>query len=128
MRRDNYKILVVGSPPAFSALLEGLAELGYASENVADIRAASTYLLRHSADAVLLCLPADDLEARAALDWLRAVKEELPVVVISPAADMQPYLAAMECGAFDYFTSHTPLGEIERVLAGAVRWRRQKVA
>ena len=128
MQKHTYKILVVGPASGFGPLLEELAERGYRSEAVADVRTASTYLLRHSADAALLGLPADSAEARMALEWLRAAKEELPVVVVSSEADMQPYLAAMESGAFDYFTRHTPLAEIERVLAAAIRWRQQKVA
>ena len=122
---DTY--IATGSA-SFSPAFEELGRYGYRFEEVADTQAARTYLLRHPADAVLLCLPTARAEAQGAFAWLRDVKEELPVVVISGEADMQPYLAAMECGAFDYFTSLTPVAEMERVLANAVRWRRQKVA
>lgn len=126
--RPHYQLLVVGSSAGFSPAFGELEGRGYRFELVADSEAARTYLLRHSADAVLLCLPADQAGARAAFAWLTDIKEELPVVVISAEADMQPYLVAMECGAFDYFTSLTPVPEMERVLANAARWRRQKVA
>lgn len=126
--RPAHHVLVVGCSASFSQAFEELRARGYRFEAVADIEAARTYLLRQPADAVLLCLPAARAEAQAAFAWLTDIKEELPVVVISGEADMQPYLAAMQCGAFDYFTSLTPLPEMERVLANAVRWRRQKVA
>ncbi len=126
--RAAHPVLVVGPTAGFTPAFEELEGHGYRFEAVADTQAARTYLLRQPADAVLLCLPAARAEAQGAFAWLRAVKEELPVVVISGEADMQPYLAAMECGAFDYFTSLTPVAEMERVLASAVRWRRQKVA
>lgn len=126
--RPQYQMLVVGSSAGFSPAFEELGVRGYRFESVADSEAARTYLLRQAADAVLLSLPADRAGASAAFAWLRTIKEELPVVVISSEADMQPYLVAMECGAFDYFTSLTPVQEMERVLANAARWRRQKVA
>lgn len=126
--RRVFRLLVVGPAQNFSPLFLPLGSRGYHFESVADIEAARTYLLRQPADVALLCLPAGEEECRAALDWLRSVKEELPVVVISCQAGMQPYLAAMECGAFDYFTSFTPLAEMERVLANAARWRQQQAA
>jgi len=126
--RSAHPVLVVGAAASFFPAFEELEGRGYRFEAVADTEAARTYLLRQPADAVLLCLPAARAEAQSAFAWLRAIKEELPVVVISGEADMQPYLAAMQCGAFDYFTSLTPVAEMQRVLANAVRWRRQKVA
>lgn len=126
--RPMGKLLVVGAASPFGDVFDRLRGCGYQFEAVADTQAAETYLLRQLADAVLLYLPAEELERRTALAWLRSAKEELPVVVLSAVAGMQPYLSAMECGAFDYFTSHTPFAEMERVLAHATRWRPQKVA
>jgi len=126
--RAHYQLLVVGPAAGFSPAFEELGARGYRFEAVANSEVARTYLLRQAADVVLLCLPADKEAERAAFAWLRDIKEEFPVVVISAEADIQPYLIAMECGAFDYFTSLTPVPEMERVLANAARWRRQKVA
>lgn len=122
------QLLVVGPAQDFTAVLEQLEPRGYRLEAVADPEAARRHLLQQPADVVLLYLPAQEAGCRGALAWLRAVKEEVPVVVISSQADIRPYLAAMECGAFDYFTTLTPLAEIERVLASAARWRQRRVA
>lgn len=126
--RAAIKLLVVGPASNFSSLFERLEERGFHFESVQDTGAARTYLLGQSADVALLCLLPEQPDYRTALAWLRGVKGELPVVVISSEADMRPYLAAMESGAFDYLTTLTPLAEIERVLANAARWRHRAVA
>ena len=122
------RILVVGESRGFTSLFEQLEARGYHFEYVADSEAARTCLLRQAVDALLLRLPPVEAEGRATLAWLRTVKEQLPVVVISCEEDVHLYLAAMEEGAFDYFTCHTPLDEIRRVLENAVRWRQHQVA
>lgn len=121
-------ILVVGQSECFNCLFAQLEGRGYHFEQVADSEAARTYLLRQVADLLLLSLPSRETESRAALAWLRTIKEQFPVVVISCLEEVRPYLAAMEVGAFDYLTCHTPLEEFRRVLENAVRGRQHQAA
>lgn len=79
-------------------------------------------------DVVLLHLPGEQGAAEKFLASIESIKQEVPVVVISRAADMNLYLTAMSCGAFDYITSYTPPEEVARVLSTAVRWRLRRAA
>lgn len=128
MAMKQRRVLVVGSPAALTDTLARLTERDFRFDFVTNTRAASNYLADHTAELVLLDLPSDEIHSREALAWLRSVREELPVVVVSSEADMGPYLTAMESGAFDYLTSHTPAPEVERVLASAIRHYQRQAA
>lgn len=128
MVKPARRILVVGESRGFAPLFEQLEGRGYHFEYVADSEAARTCLLRQAVDVLLLSLSPVEAEGRAALAWLRTVKQQFPVVAISCEEDIHRYLAAMEEGAFDYFTFHTPLDEIRRVLENAARWRQHQAA
>lgn len=69
---------------------------------------------------VLLHVPADRERADEALSYLGLLRKYAPVVVMSSTPDMRFYLSAMTLGAFDYFTSYTPVEEAVRVLDNAV--------
>lgn len=122
------RILVIGSLPGFAEAFAQLEERDFGFEYLADTGTARNDRLRQEFDVVLLTLPRGEAERETAMAWLYTNGGELPVVVLSSEADTRPYLAAMECGAFDYLTSQTPLAEVERVLANAVRWREQQAA
>lgn len=122
------RILVVGSPQGFTSMFEQLEVRGYRFEYVADSEAARTYLLRQEADVLLLRLPAEEAKGQETLVWLNTIKEKFPVVAISCEEDVHLYLTAMKQGAFDYFTYHTPLEEIRRVLENALRWHQHQAA
>lgn len=79
-------------------------------------------------DVVLLHLPTDPVAAQEALARLKVLKEMAPVVVMSSAPDRRLYLGAMTLGAFDYFTSYTPVEEATRVLDRAIGWQRARAA
>jgi DNA-binding NtrC family response regulator len=92
-----------------------------------DLQAVRT-LMRWDPLLVLLHVPEEKGKAEDAFDCLDTLKDQLPVVVMSTAADAGLYLVAMTRGAFDYFTSYTPLDEVMQILNGAVRWQRAQAA
>jgi len=56
-------------------------------------------------------------------DLLRHVNRSgaaVPVVVLSPSDDCEPYLSAMRDGAFDYLAYPSPHNEMERVVHNAL--------
>jgi len=71
-------------------------------------------------------------EAREKVDeafsYLSLLRKQAAVVVMSGAPDMRLYLSAMTLGAFDYFTSYTPVEEAGRVLDNAVSRSRRMAA
>lgn len=122
------QVLVVGSRATFSPVFERLQESGRYNFNYITLREVSLVFSRWKPSVVLLQMPPDKEAAQHALACLKALKDEVPVVVMSAAADMNLYLAAMTYGAFDYFTSYTPMDEITRMLDNAVRTGRRQAA
>ncbi|HKZ52227.1 MAG TPA: hypothetical protein VJ085_02995 [Candidatus Acidoferrales bacterium] len=122
------RVLVVGSRMPFSPVFERLQESGRYNFNYIALREVSPAFSRWRPSVVLLQMPQEKEAAQDALSCLKALKDEVPVVVMSTAADMNLYLAAMTYGAFDYFTSYTPLDEISRMLDKAVHTGQKQAA
>lgn len=129
MTKPLPRILVLGSQGAFSQVFKQLeAADRYRFDYAHDSETVRAYLERRRPSVVLLLVPAEPESAENALAFLEALKEHAAAVVVSPGEDMRLYLTAMERGAFDYFTCHTPLREITRVLDNAIRWRPRQAA
>lgn len=127
MLRKLPGVLVVGLRTSSEPILKELEKSGRYNFTFALDPAAAGYLPQKP-KVVLLHLPADPLASQEALSRLKTLKEEAPVVVMSNAPDMRLYLGAMTLGAFDYFTSYTPVEEATRVLDRAISWRRAQAA
>lgn len=113
-------VLVVGPLAKTEPLLTQLEaksrfEFAYAST----VREAEPFLLTKPS-VIVLHLPADRIMADEAFSYLTLLRKQAPVVVMSGTPDMRLYLSAMTLGAFDYFTTYTPIEEAERVLSHAV--------
>jgi len=122
------RVLVVGSRATFSPVFERVQESGRYNFNCIALREVNPVFSRWKPSVVLLQMPPEKEAAQHALACLKALKDEVPVVVMSEAADMNLYLAAMTYGAFDYFTSYTPLDEISRMLDKAVHSGQKQAA
>ncbi|MEE9234475.1 MAG: hypothetical protein V3U28_03430 [Candidatus Acidoferrales bacterium] len=117
------RILVVGERSALNHLADHLEGAGrYRLSYVLPGRGGLR--LEPRPDVVLLSVPEEPEAAERALAWLDFIKNQVPVVVLSSAAGMSFYLAAMNRGAFDYLTCLTPPEEVARVLSAAIGWRR----
>lgn len=128
MERPTTRILVIDSEGSSRPILRQLEATGhYEFTCTKDLRAVQT-LMRWEPLVVLLHVPQEKARAEDAFDCPDTLKDQLPVVVMSRAADTGLYLVAMTSGAFDYFTSYTPLDEIMQILNAAVRWRRAQAA
>lgn len=122
------RILVIDTVGTACPVLDQLKATGrYQFTFAADPQTIPSFM-RWKPDVVLLHIPADKEAAEEALVWLRAIKDQVPVVVVSTAVEMGSYLVAMTNGAFDYFTSYTPMAEIIRVLNNAIRWQQAQAA
>lgn len=128
MKRELPKILVVGTRATLSPLFVRLEETGrYHFTYAADPETAPLFLPSQPS-VVVLHVPTEKEAAENALAFLETLRDQVPVVVMSTAADMGLYLAAMTPGGFDYFTSYTPLEEVRRVLDNAIRWWQSQAA
>lgn len=126
--KDKPRILVVGPQAAFDDMLHALEQTGRFQLNYSVDTKTTPIFLRWKPQLILLHVPDEKRAAEQSLLWLKRFASEVPVVVISTAADLSLYLACMTCGAFDYFTSYTPLNEILRVLDRALHWERATAA
>ncbi len=121
MKNPTPRVLVVGEASPFGSVFAQLQSSGqfqfdYAAD-LAELRATARHHERPNV--ILLALPHERSAAEGALSWLELLKQRAAVVVIGSREEMYFYLASMERGAFDYFTCHTPLPEVVRVLENA---------
>jgi len=128
MERKLPGILVVGVQRPIEPFLQQLEGSGrYQLTFAPDFKSAAG-LLPRKPSVVLMHLPTEHAAAEEAFAYLQAFRKQAPVVVMSLAPDMRLYLNAMTLGAFDYFTSYTPLEEATRVLEKAIGWQRARAA
>lgn len=121
-------VLVVGSLAGTEPVLRQLEKLGrFEFTYVPSVRKLESFLLAKPS-AVVLHVPADREQANEGFSYLSLLRKQAPVVVMSNAPDMRLYLSAMTLGAFDYFTSYTPVEEAGRVLDNAVSRNRRRAA
>lgn len=121
-------VLVVGSMARAEPVLLQLEKSGrYEFTFVPSVRKAETDLPTKPS-VVVLHVPADRGRADEAFSYLSLLRKYAPVVVMSSTPDMRFYLSAMTLGAFDYFTSYTPVEEAGRVLDNAVSRARRLAA
>ena len=124
MTKNLFHILAVGPHESFYEIFHHLeTHESYDLRYATDFDAAHAHLRKNTPCAILLAVPRDEQTAREALAWLEKVKNQAPVMVLSPVDDMPFYINVMDRGAFDFFTAHTPLEEIDRVLNNAVDWQ-----
>ncbi len=128
MDRRKPNVLVIGPPAIFGPIFHQLSEGGRYRFNFAIDQETAPIYLSCNPCVIILNIPEDQSLAQAALSYLETLRQHAPVVVMSVAADLNLYLAAMNYGAFDYFTSYTPLEEIDRMLDKAINWQQQQVA
>ncbi|HXE74747.1 MAG TPA: hypothetical protein VNN18_03785 [Candidatus Xenobia bacterium] len=128
MKRKLPRILVVGSRAPFNDLFNALEAAGAHQLLYAAYWGTAKVFLEPPPDAILLHLPEEKRAADQALAWLEKLTGDIPVIVMSPAANMEGYLACMTRGAFDYITAYTPLPDVQRILESAIRLKKPVAA
>ncbi len=78
----------------------------------------------HSVDAAIVDVMMPGMDGITALDELKKIDEELPVVMITAYASVENAIAAMKRGAFDYITKPFKNDEVVVVVRNAVERRR----
>lgn len=128
MKKRVPKILVVGWEKAFRDLYATLEMAKTYQLEYAAYWGTANVFLEPRPDLVLLHIPQEKGAAEQALAWVEKLKGEVPFVVLSPAADMEGYVACMARGAYDYVTSYTPLEEIRRIINRAISYKQPVAA
>ncbi len=119
-------ILICAPSPDLRAQLEQLGEAGYATTSV-DSAAEVVYALgAHSFDLIV----AEGLAVSGAIARIReATRNQIPVVIVAPAGDVEARIAFLEAGADDVITAGFSTRELEaRVEALLIRTGRSRPA
>jgi pilus assembly protein CpaE len=119
-------ILICSPSPALRAQLELLGEAGYVTTSVDSAAEAISALSAHPYDLVV----AEGLAVSGAIARIReSTKSQVPVVVVSPAGDVEARIAFLEAGADDVITAGFSPRELEaRVEALLIRTGRGRPA
>jgi two-component system, NtrC family, response regulator PilR len=124
MRRDA-SILVIDDEEIMREILEALlTREGYRVRLAASAAEGIELAKSLPFDAVIVDVMMPGMDGIAALEELKKLDEELPVIMITAFASMENAIAAMKKGAFDYITKPFKNDEVLVVLRNAVERRR----
>ncbi len=119
------KVLVVDDEPPIRKLLRmGLGTQGYQTLDAADAKAALK-LISSKPDLVILDLGLPDMQGLELLRQIRALREDLPIVVLSSRGDEAAKVAALDLGADDYVTKPFGMEELLARVRAALRHQLQ---
>jgi two-component system KDP operon response regulator KdpE len=119
------KVLVIDDEPPIRKLLRmGLETQGYQTMDASNAKAALE-LMSDKPDLVILDLGLPDMEGLELLRQIRALKEDLPVVVLSSRGDEAAKVAALDQGADDYVTKPFGMEELLARIRAALRHQLQ---
>src|SRR5688572_3747895 len=126
--RRNASILVVDDEEIMREILDALlAREGYHVRLAASAAEGIELAKSVPFDAVILDVMMPGMDGIAALEELKKLDEELPVLMITAFASVETAISAMKRGAFDYITKPFKNDEVLVVVSNAVE-RRQLIA
>ncbi|MEQ1756892.1 MAG: sigma-54 dependent transcriptional regulator [Vicinamibacterales bacterium] len=118
-------ILVIDDEEIMREILDALLTREGYSVSLASDAAAGLELARTSSfDAAVVDVMMPGMDGITALDELKKIDEELPVLMITAFASVENAIAAMKRGAFDYITKPFKNDEVLIVVRNAVERRR----
>jgi two-component system response regulator PilR (NtrC family) len=118
-------ILVIDDEEIMREILEALlTREGYDVRLFADAATALDVARTTSFDAAIVDVMMPGMDGIQALDELKKIDEELPVLMITAFASVENAIAAMKRGAFDYITKPFKNDEVLIVVRNAVERKR----
>jgi two-component system response regulator PilR (NtrC family) len=122
--RRNGSILVIDDEEIMREILETLlGREGYDVRTAASAAEGIELAKSVPFDASIVDVMMPDMDGIAALDELKKIDEELPVVMITAFASVENAIAAMKRGAFDYITKPFKNDEVLVVVRNALERR-----
>jgi DNA-binding NtrC family response regulator len=121
----NGTILVIDDEEIMREILEALlAREGYQVRTAADAAEGLELARRLPFDAAIVDMMMPGMDGISALDELKKIDDDLPVMMITAYASVENAIAAMKRGAFDYITKPFKNEEVLAVLRNALAQRR----
>ncbi len=128
MSKTPVRVLVVDDDPsARSALKELLQSQRYGVDVAADGVAALERLAEHPPDIVVTDLDMPRMNGMQLLAELHERAAELPVIVVTSAAELRSAVAAMQAGAVDYLAKPIDFDELLLAVGRAIEQRNIRV-
>jgi two-component system, NtrC family, response regulator PilR len=123
--RPNGSVLVIDDEEIMREILEALLSREGHTVHLAEHAAAGLELARTMTfDAAIVDMMMPGMDGISALDELKKIDEDLPVLMITAFASVENAIAAMKRGAFDYITKPFKNDEVLGVVRNAVAQRR----
>ncbi len=121
MAEDRRTILIVDDEAAQRELLaEFVGSLGFASTTAASAETALETIRRELPAMVLLDVRLPGMSGIEALDEIRNIAGDLPVLLITAFADLRQAVEAMKHGADDYLSKPIDLDELAAAITDAI--------
>jgi len=121
----NAAILVIDDEEIMREILEALLTRSGYTVHLAEHAAQGLELARATTfDAAIVDMMMPGMDGISALDELKKIDDDLPVLMITAFASVENAIAAMKRGAFDYITKPFKNDEVLGVLRNAVAQRR----
>ena len=119
---DELRVLVVDDEQVvLDSVRKHLRREAYRVESVLAASDALEVLERGGADLVITDLMMPGMDGLELLQWVRAEKKDVPVIMITGYATMRTALQALRQGAFDYIAKPFTRSELQGVVARAAR-------
>ncbi len=120
-------ILIVDDEPDICELLEiTLNRMNFKTCRAMTLQAAKEYITRHKFDLCLTDLRLPDGNGIDLLDYIAAIQQNFPTVVISAHGNMDTAIVAMKKGAFDFIAKPIDLTVLRQIIATALKLRATK--
>jgi two-component system response regulator PilR (NtrC family) len=121
MATSHGSVLVIDDEEVMREVLEVLlSREGYDVHVVSDAHAGLELARNTSFDAAVVDVMMPGMDGLTALGELKAIDEDLPVVMVTAFASVETALTAMKKGAFDYITKPFKNDEVAAVIRNAV--------
>ena len=113
-------LVVEDEAPVRETIVEILGHFGH-DVRVAGTAAGAVEMVRHERpDAVLLDILLPDALGTVVLDWLRTVRPDVPVVMVSGNDNEALARQTLKLGAFDYITKPFDMDRLVAVIDAAL--------
>lgn len=114
-------LVVENDPPLLQALADTVGELGYDATLATTAADGVTLAELARPDAILLDIAVPEITGTSALDRLKTVHPDVPIIMVASAAAESFARDALKRGAFDYVMKPFNVSHLTEVLRAAVR-------
>lgn len=117
-------LLIIDDEPAICWGLKKLGESqGLSCATASTAEEGIDHASQQTPDAIILDVRLPGIDGLAAMERLRPLAPETPIVVITAHGDLSTAVEAVRRGAFDYLAKPFALDQVEGVLQRALQWR-----